>query len=146
MLDAGHRQIIRAALGVYWQRNFTNDKANSLSGLLPFSQTLRKCRLRLIYHSMHVQFLSITTLRLMLKILNVVFSVRRVQGRTWNLAKNLQNDLSAIGYNIDDAISFNFPQFTRLVDSFHSKIYYCWTLQYIYIYSFMWTWWWHVSI
>ena len=29
MLDAGHRRIIRAAFGVNWQNNITNDKAYS---------------------------------------------------------------------------------------------------------------------
>ena len=53
--------------------------------------------------------------------LNVVLSVRRLQGRTWTLAMDLLNDLNAIDCNIDDVINCSSCQFTRLVDSFNSN-------------------------
>ena len=52
MLDAGHRKMIRAAIGINWQDNITNDEAKAKSGLLPFSQAIRKRRLHLIGHSL----------------------------------------------------------------------------------------------
>ena len=42
MLDAGHRQMIRAALDINWQNNITNEEAYAKSGRLPFSQTIQK--------------------------------------------------------------------------------------------------------
>ena len=42
MLDASHRQMIRAALGINWKNNITNEEVDAKSGLLPFSQTIRK--------------------------------------------------------------------------------------------------------
>ena len=45
MLDAGHRQMIRAALGLNLQKNITNEEANAKFGFLPFSRTIRKRRL-----------------------------------------------------------------------------------------------------
>ena len=42
MLDAVHRQMIRAAFGINWRNNTTNDEAYAISGLLQFSQTIRK--------------------------------------------------------------------------------------------------------
>ena len=42
MLDAGHRQMIRAALGINWQNNITNEEAYAKSGLLSLSLTIRK--------------------------------------------------------------------------------------------------------
>ena len=69
-----------------------------------------------------LQSLSTTPLWSMLQDLNVVFSLRRGQGRTWTLAKDLLNDLNAIDCNINDVINFSSSQFTRLVDSFNSNL------------------------
>ena len=121
MLDAGHRQMIRAALGINWQNNITNEEAHAKSGLLPFSQTVIKRRLRLIGHSLRLHSRSITPLGSMLQHLDV--SVRRGQGRTWTLAKDLLNHLNAIDCNIDDVINFSSSQFARLVDSLNSNLY-----------------------
>ena len=121
MLDAGHRQTIGAALGINWQNNITNEEDYAKSGLLPFSQTIRKRRLHLIGHSLRLQNRSTTPLRSMLQNLDVVFSIRRGQGRTWTLAKDLLNDLNAIDCNINDVINFSSSQFTRLVQSFNSN-------------------------
>ena len=121
MLDAGHRQMIRAALGINWQNNITNEEGYAKSILLPFSQTVIKRRLRLIGHSLRLHSRSITPLGSMLQHLDVVFSVRRGQGRTWTLAKDLLNVLNAIDCNIDDVINFSSGQLSRLVDSFYSN-------------------------
>ena len=123
MLDAGHRQMIRAALGINWQNNITNEEAYVKSGLLPFSQTMRKRRLHLIGHSLRLQNRSTTPLGSMLQNLGVVFSLRCGQGRTWTLAKDLLNDLNTIDCNINDVINFSSSQLTRLVDSFNSNFY-----------------------
>ena len=111
ILDAGYRQMICAALGINWRNNITNEEVYAKSGLLPFSQTIRKRRLHLIGHSLRLQNRSTTPLGSMLQNLNVVFSLRRGQGRAWTLAKDLLNDLNAIDCN------FSSSQFTRLVDS-----------------------------
>ena len=121
MLDASHRQMIRAALSINWQNNITNEEVYTKSGLLPFSQTIRKRRLNLIGYMLRLQNRSTTPLGSMLQNLNVVFSLRRGQGRTWALAKDLLNDLNAIDCNINDVINFSSSQFTRLVDSFYSN-------------------------
>ena len=42
ILDAGHRQMIRAALGINWQNSITNEEVYAKSCILPFSQTIRK--------------------------------------------------------------------------------------------------------
>ena len=123
MLDAGHRQMIRAALCINWQNNITNEEVYAKSGLLPFSQTIRKRRLRLIGHSFRLQDRSITPLGSMLQNLSVVFSARRGQGRTWTLMKDLLNYLNAIDCNINDVTNSSSSQFTRLVDSFNSNFY-----------------------
>ena len=111
MLDAGHRQMIRAALGINWQNNITNEEVYAKSGLLPFSKTIRKRRL----HSKRLGNRSTTPLGSMLQNLNVVFSLRRGQGRTWTLAKDLLNDLNAIDCNINDVNNFSSSQFTTTV-------------------------------
>ena len=82
MLDAGHRQMIRAALGINWRNNITNEEVYAKSGLLPFSQTIRKRRLHLIGHTLRLQSRSITPFGSMLQNLTVVFSLRREQGQT----------------------------------------------------------------
>ena len=122
MLDAGHRQMIRAALGINWQNNITNEEAYAKSGLLPFSQIVRKRRLHLIGHSLRLQNRSTTPLGSMQQNLTVVFSLRCGQGRTWTLARDLLNDLNAIHCNINDVINFSFSQFTRFVDSLNSNL------------------------
>ena len=121
MLDACHRQMIGAALGINCQNNIANGEVYAKSGLQPFSQAVRKRRLHLIGHSVRLQSRSITPLRSMLQNLSVVFSLRRGQGRTWTLAKDLLNDLNAIDCVINDVINFSSSQFTRLVDSFNSN-------------------------
>ena len=80
MLDAGHRQMIGAALGINWQNNIMNEEVYAKSGLLPFSQTIRKGRLHLIGHSLRLQNRSTTPLGSMLRHLSVVFLLRRGQG------------------------------------------------------------------
>ena len=67
MLDAGHRQMIHAALGINWQNNITNEEAYGKSSLLPFSQTIRKRRLHMIGHSLRLQNRSTTPLGSMLQ-------------------------------------------------------------------------------
>ena len=121
ILEAGHRQMIRAALGVNWQNNITNEEAYAKSGLLPFSQNIRKRRLRLIGHLLRLLNQSTTPVGSMLQNHYVVFSFRRGKGRTLTLAKDLLNDLNAIDCNINDVINFSSSQFTRLVDSFNSN-------------------------
>ena len=79
MLDAGNRQMIRAALGTNWQSNITNEEAYAKSGHLPFIQTIRKRILHLIDHSLRLQNRSTTPLGSMLQNLNVVFSLRSGQ-------------------------------------------------------------------
>ena len=123
MLNAGLRQMIRAAIGINWQNNNTNDEEYVKSGLLLFSQTIRKRRLRFIGHTLRIQSRSITPLGSMLQHHNVVFSVRHGRGRTWTLVKDLLNDLNTIDCNIDDVINFSSSQFTRLVVSFNSNFY-----------------------
>ena len=123
MLDAGHQQMIRATLSINWRNNITNEEVYTKSGLLLFSQTIQKRRLHLIGHLLRLQNRSTTPLGSMLQNTNVVFSLRRGQGRTWTLAKDLLNDLNAIDCNINDVINFSSSQFTRLVDSFNSNFY-----------------------
>ena len=66
-----HRQMFRAALGIDWRNNITNEENYANSGLLPFSQTIRKRILRLIGHLLRLQIRSATPLGLILKNLNV---------------------------------------------------------------------------
>ena len=47
-LDAGHLLVTCAALFINWQNNITCKKFHVKCGLSPFSQTVRKRRLRLI--------------------------------------------------------------------------------------------------
>ena len=75
MLDAGHQQLIRVELGINWQNNITNEEAYAKSGLLPFSQTIRRRSLRLIGHSLRIQSRSITPLGSILQNHDVVFRV-----------------------------------------------------------------------
>ena len=124
MLDAGQRQMIRAALRINWQNNIMNEDFYSKSGLLPFSQTIRKRRLSLIGHSLRLQNRSTTPLGSMLHNLDVVFTVRHGHGRMWTLAKELVNNLNAIDCYINDVINFSSSQFTPLVDS-HNSNFYC---------------------
>ena len=77
VLDDGHRQTIRAALGINWQNNITNEEAYAKSGLLPFSQTIQKRRLHLTGHSLRLQNRSTTPLGSMLQNINVVLSLCR---------------------------------------------------------------------
>ena len=93
-----------------------NEEVYVKSGFLPLSQTIRKMRLRMNDHSLRLQSLSFTPHGSMLQHLNVVFSVRRGQGRTWTLVKEFLNNMNAIGCNIDDAINFSPSQFTCLVE------------------------------
>ena len=85
MLDAGHRQMISAALGINWRNNITNDEAYAQSCLLPFSQTIRKRRLHLIGHSLLLQNRSTTPLWSMLQTLSPYsrYAVVRVERGLW---------------------------------------------------------------
>ena len=52
MLDAGHWRMVRAALGINWLSNITNEEIYAKYCHLPFSQAIRKRRFRLIGHSL----------------------------------------------------------------------------------------------
>ena len=157
MLDAGHRQMICAALCINWQNIITNEEVCVISGLLLFSQAMQKRRLCLIGHYLHLQSRSITpfwsiyhTSRVNLShlsgqsitplgsiyhtsLVNATKPKRRILGMAWmwTLAKDLLNDLNAIYCNINDVINFSSSQFTRLADSFGSNFYCRRTFKYI---------------
>ena len=59
----------------------------------------------------------------MLQLISVVFSVRRGQGGTRTLAKDLLNDMNANDCNIDDVINYSSSQCNRLIDSFNNNFY-----------------------
>ena len=89
MFDPSHRQRIHAALGINWQNNITNEEVYAKSGLLPFSQIIRK-KTTLLDRPLVASSESIyhTSLLSILQHLSVVFSVRRGQDQTWTLAKD----------------------------------------------------------
>ena len=54
-IDASHRQMVRAALGITWPKTILTAELTQRAKLIPFSGTLRKRRLRLVGHVTRMQ-------------------------------------------------------------------------------------------
>ena len=49
-IDASHRQLVRAALGITWPETISTAELTQRANLIPLSRTIRKRRLRLVGH------------------------------------------------------------------------------------------------
>ena len=52
-IEASHRQLVRAALGITWPDNMSTAELTQRAKLIPLSRTIRKRQLRLVGHSAH---------------------------------------------------------------------------------------------
>ena len=49
-IDASHRQMVQAALGITWPETISTAELTQRAKLIPLSRTIRKRRLRLVGH------------------------------------------------------------------------------------------------
>ena len=54
-IDASHRQMVRAALGITWPETVSTAELTQRTKLIPLSRTIRNRRLRLVGHVIRMQ-------------------------------------------------------------------------------------------
>ena len=54
-IDAFHRQMVRAALGITWPETISNAELTQRVKLIPLGRTIRKRRLRLVGYVIIIQ-------------------------------------------------------------------------------------------
>ena len=54
-IDASHRQVFLAALGITWPETISTVELTQRAKLIPLSRTIRKLRLRLLGHVIRMQ-------------------------------------------------------------------------------------------
>ena len=92
-IDASHRQLVRAALGITWPETMSTAELTQRVKLTTLSHTIRKCRLRLACHMIRMQLRCQTPLGTLLTTVPLNFHLRTGHGRTSTLQHNVADDL-----------------------------------------------------
>ena len=112
-IDASHRQMVRAALGITWPETISTQRAK----LIPLSRTIRKRRLRLVGHVIRMQSRCQTPLGTLLTTVPSNCHLRQGYGRTSTLQHNVADDLRSINCDMTSISGMTKSCFFNLVDT-----------------------------
>ena len=116
-INASHRQIVRAALGITWPEIRSTVELNHRAKLIPLSRTIRKRRFRLVGHVIRMRSRCQTPLGTLLTTVPSNCHLRQGHGRT-SLQHNVADDLRSINCEVTSTLLKNcinttvFPFFT----------------------------------
>ena len=99
-IDASHRQLVRAALGITWPETISTAELTRRAKLIPLSRTIRKRRLRLVGHVIRMQSRCQTPLGTLLTTVPSNCHLRQGHGRTSTLQHNVADDLRSINCDV----------------------------------------------
>ena len=99
-IDASHRQIVRAALGITWPETISTAELTQRAKLIPLSRTIRKRRLRLVGHVIRMQLRCQTPLGTLMTTVPSNRHLRQGHGRTSTLQHNVSDDLRSINCDV----------------------------------------------
>ena len=100
-IDASHRQLVRAALGITWLETISTAELTQRAKLIPLSRTILKLRLRLACHVIRMQSRCQTPLGTLLTKVPSNCHLRQGHGRTSTLQHNVADDLRSINCDVD---------------------------------------------
>ena len=92
-IDASHRQMVRAALGIIWPEAVSTAELTQSAKLIHLSRTILKHRLRLVSHMIGMQSRCQTPLGTLLTTVPPNCHLRQGHGRTSTLQHNVADDL-----------------------------------------------------
>ena len=95
-IDASHRQLVRAALGITWPETISTADFTQRAKLIPLSRTICKRRLRLVGHVIRMQSRCQTPLDSLLTTVPSNCHLRQGHGRTSTLKHNVADDQSTV--------------------------------------------------
>ena len=118
-IDASHRQMVRAALGITWPETISTAELTQRAKLTPLSRTIRKRRLRLVGHVIIMQSRCQTPLGTLLTTVPSNCHLRQGHGRTATLQHNVTVDLRSINCDVTSMSGMAKSCFFNLVDTLH---------------------------
>ena len=127
-IDASHRQLVRAALGITWPETISTAELTQRVKLIPLSRTIRKRRLRLVGHVIRMQSRCQTPLGTLLTTVPSNCHLRQGHGRTSTLQHNVAGDLRSINCDVTSISGMTKSCFFNLVDTldwFMFNVYIC---------------------
>ena len=99
-IDASHRQMVRAALGITWPEIMSTAELTQRAKLIPLSRMIRKCRLRLVGHVIRIQSRCQTPHGTLLSTVPSNCHIRQGHGQTSALQNNVADDLRSINCDV----------------------------------------------
>ena len=116
-IDASHRKMLRAALGIIWSETMSTAELTQRAKLIPLSRTIRKRRLRLVGHVIRMQSWGQTPLGTLLTTVPSNCHLRQGHGRTSTLQRNVADDLRSINCDVISISGMTKSCFFNLVDT-----------------------------
>ena len=116
-IDASHRQLVRAALGIPWPETISTAELTQRAKLIPLSRTIRKRRLYLVGHVIIIQSRCQTPLGTLLTTVPSNCHLRQGHGRTSTLQHNVADDLRSINCDVTSISGMTKSCFFNLVDT-----------------------------
>ena len=117
-IDASHRQMVRAALGITWSETISTAELTQRAKLILLSRTIGKRRLRLVGHVIRMQSWCQTPLGTLPTTVPSNCHLRQGHGRTSTLQHNVADDLRSINCDVASISGMTKSCFFILVDTF----------------------------
>ena len=114
-IDASHRQLVRAALGITWPETISTAELTLRAKLIHLNRTIRK--LRLVGHVIRMQSRCQTPLGTLLTTVPSNCHLRQGHGRTSTLQHNVADDLRSINCDVTSISGMTKSCFFNLVDT-----------------------------
>ena len=115
-IDASHRQMVRAALGVTWPETVMTAELTQLAKLIPLSRTIRKRRLRLVGHVNRMQSRCQTPFGTLLTTVPSNCHIRQGHGRNSTFQHNVADDRRSFNCDVTSISGMTKSCFFNLVD------------------------------
>ena len=116
-IDASHRQMVRAALGITWPETISTAELTQRAKLIPLSCTIRTRRLRLVGHVIRMQSRCQTPLSTLMTTVPLNCHLRQGHGRTSTFQHNVADDLRSINCDVTSISGMTKSCFFSLVDT-----------------------------
>ena len=116
-IDAFHRQMVRAALGITWPETMSTAELTQRAKLIHLSRTIRRRRILLVGHVIRMQSRCQTPLGTLLTTVPSNCHLRQGHGRTSTLQHNIADDLRSINCDVTSISGMTMSCFFILVDS-----------------------------
>ena len=116
-IDASHRQMVRAALGITWPETISTAELTQRAKLIALSRTIRERRLRLVGHVIRMQSRCQTPLGTLLTTVPSNCHLQQGHCRTSTLQHNVADDLRSINCDVTSISGITKSSFFNLVDT-----------------------------